>query len=96
MMSPDAYFTWIALILTGLIFIALVLGFLYLVYGKEEETEETQFSLALVFVTQETRLNKRTVKAVDNKITRKQVTQCLSLQAKENRYYEFSVQKESK
>lgn len=41
MMSPDAYFTWILLILTGLIFIALVLGFLYLVYGKEENLEET-------------------------------------------------------
>lgn len=40
-MSPDAYFTWILLILTGLIFIALVLGFLYLVYGKEENLEET-------------------------------------------------------
>jgi len=40
MMSPDAYFTWILLILTGLIFIALVLGFLYLVYGKEESSEE--------------------------------------------------------
>ena len=40
-MSLDAYFTWILLILTGLIFIALVLGFLYLVYGKEENPEET-------------------------------------------------------
>jgi succinate dehydrogenase hydrophobic anchor subunit len=40
MMTPDAYFTWILLILTGLIFIALVLGFLYLVYGKEESSEE--------------------------------------------------------
>jgi len=40
-MSPDAYFTWILLILTGLIFIALVLGFLYLIYGKEENAEET-------------------------------------------------------
>ena len=40
-MTPDAYFTWILLILTGLIFIALVLGFLYLVYGKEENSEET-------------------------------------------------------
>jgi succinate dehydrogenase hydrophobic anchor subunit len=39
-MTPDAYFTWILLILTGLIFIALVLGFLYLVYGKEESSEE--------------------------------------------------------
>jgi len=40
-MSLDAYFTWILLILTGLIFIALVLGFLYLVYGKEENPEDT-------------------------------------------------------
>ena len=48
-MTPDAYFTWILLILTGLIFIALVLGFLYLVYGKEENAEETQVSLALAF-----------------------------------------------
>jgi len=39
-MPLDAYFTWILLILTGLIFIALVLGFLYLVYGKEESSEE--------------------------------------------------------
>ena len=40
-MTPDAYFTWILLILTGLILIALVLGFLYLVYGKEESIEDT-------------------------------------------------------
>ncbi len=40
-MSADAYFTWILIILVALIFIALVLGFLYLVYGKEENTEET-------------------------------------------------------
>ena len=40
-MAADAYFAWILTILTALIFIALVLGFLYLVYGKEEETEET-------------------------------------------------------
>jgi succinate dehydrogenase hydrophobic anchor subunit len=39
-MTPDAYFTWILIILTALIFIALVLGFLYLVYGKEETEEE--------------------------------------------------------
>jgi hypothetical protein len=39
-MTPDAYFGWILLILTVLIFIALVLGFLYLVYGKEESVEE--------------------------------------------------------
>jgi succinate dehydrogenase hydrophobic anchor subunit len=41
-MTPDAYFSWILIILTALIFIALVLGFLYLVYGKEDETEEQQ------------------------------------------------------
>ena len=40
-MTTDAYFAWILIILTALIFIALVLGFLYLVYGKEENTEET-------------------------------------------------------
>jgi hypothetical protein len=39
-MTPDAYFSWILIILTVLIFIALVLGFLYLVYGKEESSEE--------------------------------------------------------
>jgi hypothetical protein len=36
-MTPTDYFGWIILILTVLIFIALVLGFLYLVYGKEEK-----------------------------------------------------------
>jgi len=40
-MSADAYFTWILIILVALIFITLVLGFLYLVYGKEENSEET-------------------------------------------------------
>ncbi len=40
-MNADAYFTWILIILVALIFIALVLGFLYLVYGKEENIEET-------------------------------------------------------
>jgi succinate dehydrogenase hydrophobic anchor subunit len=39
-MNAEAYFAWILIILTALIFIALVLGFLYMVYGKEEETEE--------------------------------------------------------
>jgi hypothetical protein len=39
-MTADAYFAWILIILTALIFIALILGFLYLIYGKEEETEE--------------------------------------------------------
>lgn len=38
-MTPTDYFGWILLILTVLIFIALVLGFLYLVYGKEEKTD---------------------------------------------------------
>jgi hypothetical protein len=41
-MTPTDYFGWIILILTVLIFIALVLGFLYLVYGKEESLEEEQ------------------------------------------------------
>jgi hypothetical protein len=40
MMTADAYFTSIVYILMGLIFIALVLGFLYMVYGKEEHPEE--------------------------------------------------------
>ena len=40
-MSPDAYFAIILNILVGLIFIALVLGFLYMIYGREEKTEET-------------------------------------------------------
>ena len=40
-MTADAYFAWILIILTALIFIALVLGFLYMVYDKEENTEET-------------------------------------------------------
>ena len=39
-MDVGTYFGWILLILAGLIFIALVLGFLYLVYGKEEPEEE--------------------------------------------------------
>jgi succinate dehydrogenase hydrophobic anchor subunit len=39
-MNAEAYFAWILIILTALIFIALVLGFLYMVYGKEEEKEE--------------------------------------------------------
>jgi succinate dehydrogenase hydrophobic anchor subunit len=41
-MDVSAYFGWILIILTALIFIALVLGFLYLVYGKEDEIEEEQ------------------------------------------------------
>jgi uncharacterized membrane protein len=39
-MDVGTYFGWILLILAGLIFIALVLGFLYLIYGKEESAEE--------------------------------------------------------
>jgi hypothetical protein len=39
-MTPTDYFGLVILILTVLIFIALVLGFLYLVYGKEESAEE--------------------------------------------------------
>jgi len=38
-MSSD-YFALILVILSALIFIALILGFLYMVYGKEEETSE--------------------------------------------------------
>ena len=41
-MTPTDYFGLVLLILTVLIFIALVLGFLYLVYGKEESVEEEQ------------------------------------------------------
>ena len=41
-MDAGTYFAWILIILTALIFIALVLGFLYLVYGKEDETEEEE------------------------------------------------------
>ena len=41
-MTADAYFAWILIILTALIFIALILGFLYMVYGKEEEAEEEE------------------------------------------------------
>jgi len=38
-MTVDAYFAWILVALSALIFIALVLGFLYMVYGKEETDE---------------------------------------------------------
>jgi len=38
-MTVDAYFAWILVALSVLIFIALVLGFLYMVYGKEETDE---------------------------------------------------------
>lgn len=39
-MTIDGYFAWILVALSGLIFTALVLGFLYMVYGKEEIDEE--------------------------------------------------------
>ena len=42
MEASAAYFGSIITILTGLIFIALVLGFLYMVYGKEEAPEEEE------------------------------------------------------
>ena len=42
MFTADGYFGWVLVLLTGLIFIALVLGFLYMVYGKEDETEEEE------------------------------------------------------
>lgn len=41
-MDVGTYFAWILVILTALIFIALVLGFLYLLYGKEEEKAEEE------------------------------------------------------
>jgi hypothetical protein len=40
-MSAD-YFALILVVLSALIFIALILGFLYMVYGKEEETSEEE------------------------------------------------------
>ena len=40
-MNPEAYFAVILNILVGLIFIALVLGFLYMIYGREKRTKET-------------------------------------------------------
>lgn len=40
MMTVDAYFAWILVALSALIFIALVIGFLYMVYGKDETEEE--------------------------------------------------------
>ena len=38
-MSAD-YFALILVVLSALIFIALILGFLYMVYGREEENPE--------------------------------------------------------
>ena len=39
-MTVDGYFAWVLVLLSGLIFIALVLGFLNMVYGKEETEED--------------------------------------------------------
>ena len=39
-MTAEGYFAGILVLLSVLIFIALVLGFLYMVYGKDEETDE--------------------------------------------------------
>jgi hypothetical protein len=39
-MTAGGYFAWILVLLSVLIFIALVLGFLYMVYGKDGETDE--------------------------------------------------------
>lgn len=41
-MDIDSYFAWIIITLVALIFIALVLGFMYLVYGREEPEEEEE------------------------------------------------------
>ena len=38
-MHPGVYFTVIIHILMVLIFIALILGFLYMIYGREKKTE---------------------------------------------------------
>jgi hypothetical protein len=38
-MDPGVYFTVIIHILMVLIFIALILGFLYMIYGREKKTE---------------------------------------------------------
>jgi hypothetical protein len=39
-MTAGGNFAWILVGLSALIFVALVLGFLYMVYGKEETDEE--------------------------------------------------------
>ena len=41
-MTADSYFAGVTLMLTILIFTALALGFLYMVYGKDEETTEEE------------------------------------------------------
>jgi len=38
-MSPGTYFTLIIHLLMVLIFIALILAFLYMIYGREKEAE---------------------------------------------------------
>jgi len=38
-MDPGVYFTVIIHVLMVLIFIALILGFLYMIYGREKKTE---------------------------------------------------------
>jgi hypothetical protein len=38
-MEPGIYFTIIITILMVLIFIALILGFLYMIYGREKRSE---------------------------------------------------------
>ena len=41
-MTADGYFASFLIILTVLIFVALVLGFMYMVYGKDELEEEEE------------------------------------------------------
>jgi hypothetical protein len=41
-MTTDAYFAWVLIILSTMIFVALVLGFLYMVYGKEDTEDEEE------------------------------------------------------
>jgi hypothetical protein len=41
-MTTDAYFAWVLIILSVMIFVALVLGFLYMVYGKEDTEDEEE------------------------------------------------------
>jgi hypothetical protein len=41
-MTTGAYFAWVLIILSAMIFVALVLGFLYMVYGKEDTEDEEE------------------------------------------------------
>jgi hypothetical protein len=41
-MEVDVFFNTILIALIALIFIAIVLGFLYIIYGKEDETDEEE------------------------------------------------------